>query len=90
MESVQQNTALLQEAERRLRRLSADRLRVAEDFIAYLEEREESEATEELLSLSGFEAALRHAVQQADAGQVVPFKDVRPRKSCALVTHSGF
>lgn len=79
MESVQQNSALLQQAERRLRRLSADRLRVAEDFIAYLEEREESQATEELLSLSGFEAALRHAVQQADAGKAVALKDVRRR-----------
>ena len=79
MESAQQGAALLQQAERRLRRLSAERLRVAEDFIAYLEEREESEATEELLSLPGFQAALRHAVQQADAGDVVPVEQVRRR-----------
>jgi hypothetical protein len=77
MEPGQEDMALLQKAERHLRQLSPDRLRVAGDFLAYLEEREESEATEELLSLPGFEAAFRRAVQQAEAGEVVPFEDIR-------------
>jgi len=68
--------ATLTEAERRLRSLSPERLRVANDFLAYLQEREESEATAELLSIPGFEAAFRHAVQQAETGEVVRFEDI--------------
>jgi len=75
--SVHDEASLLQEAERRLRRLSLERLRVASDFLAYLEEREENEATQELLSLPGFEAAFHRAVQQAAAGEVVRSEDIR-------------
>jgi hypothetical protein len=67
----------LTEAERRLRSLSPERLRVANDFLAYLQEREENEATAELLSIPGFEAAFQHAVQQAESGEVVRFEDIR-------------
>ena len=69
--------SLLEEAQHRLRRLSLQRLRVANDFLAYLEEREESQATAELLSIPGFEGAFRRAVEQAEAGEVVRFEDVR-------------
>ena len=69
--------AILTEAERRLRSLSPERLRVANDFLAYLQEREENQATAELLSFPGFEAAFRRAVEQADSGDVVRFKDIR-------------
>lgn len=71
------NGELLQTAERRLRRLSLDRLKVADDFLAYLEEREESEATQELLSLPGFAADFERAVQQAQAGKTVPLDSIR-------------
>ena len=77
MDLRQEDIALLKEAERRLRQLSPERLRVAGDFLAYLQEREENEATEELLSLPGFEEAFHEAVQQADAGEVVPFESIR-------------
>ena len=60
----------VEEAKRRLERPSPDRLKVASDFLAHLEEREESEATEELLNIPGFEEAFRRAVQQVDEGQV--------------------
>jgi len=50
---------LLHQAEKRLRQLSPERLRVASDFLAYLQEREENEATEELLKIPGFEEELR-------------------------------
>ena len=70
-------SAILTEAERRLRSLSSERLRVANDFLAYLQEREENEATAELLSIPGFEAAFQHAVEQADSGEVVRFEDIR-------------
>lgn len=73
----QRRLALLQETERRLRRLSPERLRVAGDFLAYLEERESSEATRELLTIPGFEEAFRRAVQQMEQGQVVRFADIR-------------
>ena len=59
----------LNEAERGLRSLSPERLRVANDFLAYLQEREESEATAELLSIPGFDEAFQRAVEQADAGE---------------------
>jgi len=70
-------TSILTEAERRLRSLSPERLRVANDFLAYLQEREESEATAELLSIPGFEAAFRRAVEQVERGEVVRFENIR-------------
>jgi hypothetical protein len=77
MKMRQEDIALLEEAEGRLRRLSPERLQVADDFLGYLEEREENEATQELLNLPGFEAAFRQALQQAEAGEIVRFEDIR-------------
>jgi PHD/YefM family antitoxin component YafN of YafNO toxin-antitoxin module len=77
MESEQDDVTILQEAEKRLRRLSPERLRVVSDFLAYLEEREENEATTELLNVPGFEQALREAMQEAEAGEVVSFDSIR-------------
>ena len=77
MESKQDDITILQEAEKRLRRLSPERLRVVSDFLADLEEREENEATTELLNIPGFEQALREAIQEAEAGEVVPFDSIR-------------
>ena len=70
-------TVILAEAERCLRSLSPQRLQVAKDFLAYLREREENEATRELLNISGFEVAWRRAVHQAKSGDVVRLEDVR-------------
>ncbi len=83
MESRQEDSTLLQEAEilqdaeNRLRRLSPERLRVVSDFLAYLEEREENEATAELLNIPGFETAFREAKQQVEAEEVVPLSRIR-------------
>jgi hypothetical protein len=77
MSITQVKTALIEETERRLRRLSLERLRVASDFLAYLEERERSEATEELLKIPGFEEAFHRAAQQVQDDQVVRFEDIR-------------
>lgn len=77
MESRQEDITLLQDAEDRLRRLSPERLRVVSDFLAYLEEREETEATAELLNIPGFESAFGEARQQAETGDTVPFNRVR-------------
>ncbi|MCY7274530.1 MAG: hypothetical protein LH702_12540, partial [Phormidesmis sp. CAN_BIN44] len=57
--------------------LSPERLRVASDFLAYLDDREVNEATQELLNISGLEAAFLEAVREADAGEVVPFDSIR-------------
>ena len=72
-----QTNRLLSEAQERLRNLSPERLRVASDFLAYLQEREENEATEELLAIPGLDAALQHALAQADCGDTVRFADIR-------------
>jgi hypothetical protein len=72
-----QDAELLQDAEGRLRRLSPERLRVVSDFLTYLEEREENEATAELLNIPGFETAFREAIEEAETGEVVPFSQVR-------------
>lgn len=68
---------LLAEAQDRLRSLTPERLRVANDFLAYLQEREENEATEELLAIPGFQEALQHAIAQANGGDTVRLGDIR-------------
>ena len=67
---------LLSEAQDRLRNLTPERLRVANDFLAYLQEREENEATEELLAIPGFKEALQRAIVQAESGDTLRFEDV--------------
>ncbi|MBE7529503.1 MAG: hypothetical protein HND44_19690 [Chloroflexi bacterium] len=61
----------------RSRHLSLERLRVANDFLAYLEEREENEATAELLNIEGFEEAFTEAQTQVKNGDLVSFNAVR-------------
>ncbi|MBD2319842.1 DUF2281 domain-containing protein [Pseudanabaena sp. FACHB-1050] len=45
----------MQKIEAILQRLSPERLRVAADFLAYLDERESNDATEELLSIPQYQ-----------------------------------
>jgi hypothetical protein len=54
-----------------------ERLRVANDFLAYLEEREENEATAELLNIEGFEEAFAEAQLQVENGELVSFNTIR-------------
>jgi lipase chaperone LimK len=68
---------ILRGAELRLRRLSLERLRVADDFLAYLEEKEADASTRELLSLAGFEDHYREALRQSESGETVRFEDIR-------------
>ena len=53
------NRELKRIANLRLKSLSPERLKVAADFLAYLEERESNEATEELWGIPGLEEELR-------------------------------
>ena len=68
---------VLCEAQERLRKLSPERLEVANDFLAYLEDREESEATAELLAIPGFQNDLERAIEQAENGETVSLKTIR-------------
>ena len=68
---------LLQEARARLAALNEERLRVVNDFLAYLLEREEMEATNELLAIPGFEEALEQALHEAEAGEVTAFSKLK-------------
>jgi hypothetical protein len=63
--------------QQRVMALSVDRLRLAEDFLAYLAEREDNAATRELLAIPGFRSALKRAEQDAAAGKGVPYTKVR-------------
>lgn len=63
---------ILHQAKERLERLSEDRLRVAADFLAYLEERESNEATEELLQIPGFLEDFRRAEEEVRTGRLTP------------------
>ncbi len=73
-------TALRRQAKRRIEGLSTERLRVADDFLAYLEERESNEATDELLNIPGFAESLAQAKQETAAGQLTSVSKLR-RKS---------
>lgn len=70
-------SSLLDEIQQRLQQLSPERLQVLDDFLAYLEDREMSEATQELLRIPGFEEALREGENSIADGNVVRLCDVR-------------
>ena len=70
-------TKILRQAKRRLDVLSPERLRVADDFLAYLEERESNEATEELLQIPGFLEAYERADDEARTGRLTPVEELR-------------
>ncbi len=77
MSTFNEEKTLLDVAKERLQRLSISRLRVANDFLAYLEKREENEATEELLNIDGFREAFAEAVEQVESGETVPLTSIR-------------
>ncbi|MGB7248973.1 MAG: hypothetical protein WBC73_08545 [Phormidesmis sp.] len=58
-------------------RLSAERLKVVLDFLSYLADREEDEATRELLAIPNFKRDLEKAENQADSGELVDWRTVR-------------
>jgi hypothetical protein len=72
-------TDMRRRLKQRVDRLSEARLRVADDFLAYLEERESEEATAELLAIPGFRGALKQAEADIARGHVTPVRDLRRR-----------
>lgn len=77
MQRFNEEETLLNNAKELLQRLSVDRLRVANDFLAYLEEREENEATEELLNIEGFREAFAEAVEEVELEKTVLLTSIR-------------
>ena len=77
MNSEAQDSALIEEAKDYLYSLSKQKLQVAVDFLAYLQQKEEEEATQELLSISNFEQELQAAEAEVKAGEVVSWQDIR-------------
>ncbi len=65
------------EARQRIAALSPERLLVALDFLAYLGERESTEATEELLRIPGFVEGLEKAEAEIAAGKLTDWRRVR-------------
>jgi hypothetical protein len=77
MEAVAENLYTVQKIEAILQRLSPERLQVAGDFLAYLDERESNDATEELLNIPNFMEDYQEAMQDIENGDVVPLKSIR-------------
>lgn len=69
-------TDLLHRARRRLETLTPERLKVADDFLAYLADRESDEATAELLALPGFLECLHEAEKEVEAGRLTPAEEL--------------
>ena len=57
--------------------LSAEKLLVAADFLAYLADKEEIDATEELLNTEGFRAAFRQGKKSVEQGKVNPVEQLK-------------
>lgn len=68
---------LRRQAKRRIQNLSPTRLQVADDFLAYLEERESNEATEELLNIPGVSREFDRAKKDLAAGRTADWRKVR-------------
>ena len=60
-----------QQIKKYLDQLSPERLLVAADFLAYLAERDDNEATEELLKIEGFKEALVKAKKNVEEGKMI-------------------
>lgn len=71
------NQEVRQQVKSYVDKLSAEKLLVAADFLAYLVEKEDNEATQELLTIPGFENELREAEEQAATGDFVSFNAIR-------------
>lgn len=63
-------------AEHRLKALPPGKLRVAAEFLAYLENAASDRATAELLSIPGFLADVGKAHKEIAAGKAVPWRKV--------------
>ena len=57
--------------------LSAEKLLVAEDFLVYLADEDEIDATEELLSITGFRETFRESQKSVEQGKMTPVEQLK-------------
>lgn len=69
-------SALKKEAKQKIDQLSDDKLKIAFDFLSYLVEREEWEASEELLQIPNLLEEYRKAKTEIKAGQTVKWSRI--------------
>lgn len=65
------------QAKNRIDQLSPERLRVADELLAYLLDKESEEATEEVLNIPGFVEAFEKAKREEAAGLLTPLEKFR-------------
>ena len=65
------------QAKHRIDQLSPERLRLADELLAYLLDKESEEATEELLNIPGFVEAFEKAKREEAAGLLTPLEKLR-------------
>lgn len=70
-------TDIRKQAKEYVEQLSAEKLLVAVDFLAYLLERDSNEATEELLQIPGFQETFTKAKKDIAAGKVIPVDQLK-------------
>ncbi len=71
---------LRQKAKRRIESLSDKDLRSALDYLNFLEDRGEENATEELARIPGFEKSMREAQKEIAAGRLTPVSKLRRKR----------
>ena len=76
MLSLDSNKELLEQANVYLNQLSDDKLKFAIDFLEYLQQKEEQEATKELLNIPGLEQELLEAEQEIERGEIVSLESI--------------
>lgn len=68
---------LRRKAKKRIDGLSPESLKFTLDFMEFLDEREEEDATEELMRIPGFGKAMEKAERDIAAGRVTPVEKLR-------------
>jgi hypothetical protein len=66
-----------QQIEEYIDQLSPERLLVAVDFLAYLADREDNDATEELLKINGFPEDFAKAKENVKEGKVISVEQLK-------------
>lgn len=71
------NIGLRQQINQYLDRLSSERLQLVADFLAYLEDKESEDATQELLDIPGFIESLDRGKKDIAEGRVKHWRTIR-------------
>jgi hypothetical protein len=71
------NLEVRQQVKSYIDQLSAEKLLVAADFLAYLVEKEDNEATEELLKLDGLKEAFAEAQNNVKQGKMISVEQLK-------------